>query len=755
MKFALKSIKAKLLGALILLTLVVVCLSVVVWATFSRVAALQYILIDESLPKIQVAETLAKHSLEFYDLSVALGRKLSLDDYLNLELQVARAQYLIEEDLQLLLRIPYSQAELMAAENSLNQLSASFKSVLSLQGQVVANDKLFDDDYQLIVKTVDEVLVDLKLIYIELAEEEKILGLNTLIEIRYDVQRFEALVDWLRFVTTRRELEEQEDQYRHLLQRLVTHLLELDEDVKHRILPKLYLFNALFLKEKNVFAQTEENLLAYMDIERLRGEELQLIDSIGTIYESIYHSVDEELNKDAKSVLSMGRNLKLVLLGALFIFFGVVLVLYFIFIRPQIINRILALSQSTLQIANNQYDTPIPCGGNDEISVMAESLAYFRSELVGKEEVQRSLAHRERELSVVINNAIEGMLTVSISGAISSINPEGRKLFKFAADNESNTYGNVVDFFPLLRAEFLTHAQQAPFYEGDGLVVCSDKEVKAICTDGSTFDAEVSVILIRLADAYVYSCFVRDVSAEKEAHRQMDALVGELTASNEDLERFAWSCSHDLQEPVRMVVSFSQLLQAKLGDSLEEKPKEYLDYIISSGIHAQQLIQGILAYSRLDKTDIEKVCVSIDDICLQVKTLLHGLIDEQRSSFSWEHGHIKINIVESQMVQLLLNLVANGLKYNKSSPPEVQVSAAEDETHWYLRVSDNGIGIEEKYIPKIFDAFTRLVRRRDYAGSGLGLALCQKVAAKHGGVINVRSKINEGSCFEVKLPKYQ
>ncbi len=248
--------------------------------------------------------------------------------------------------------------------------------------------------------------------------------------------------------------------------------------------------------------------------------------------------------------------------------------------------------------------------------------------------------------------------------------------------------------------------------------------------------------------------YFRNQLIEKNiAELEREKLIEKLSHSNTDLERFAYSCSHDLQEPIRMILSFSELLQKKSLDKLDPKSLEYLGYINQGAENARALVQDMLDYSRLDQTSVEKQWVSIDAICKQANLITVVIQQEKKGKFTWENGEKEIYGITPQLVQLITNLVSNGLKYNNNDTPQVKLTASETETDYILCVADNGIGIDSRYHNKIFDIFKRLVNRREYSGSGIGLSICKKITENHGGKIWVESTIDTGSKFYFSLPK--
>ncbi|MBX2808390.1 MAG: PAS domain S-box protein [Cellvibrionaceae bacterium] len=752
------SIQASLLSILVLLTGLLFLLSVFIWLAFDRVAANQQRLITQSLPTLHAIDTVVDHGLDLLDISTQLSQVLTEEGFHRLESRVAIAFALIEQDLTSLSAVSLSQTDYQQLRTNATQLQKAIQRALNLQQAVVNNTISLAEAASAIVDAVEPALIKIKLIDAELAvnvadSEEDVIRqsqVDLLVELRFLLQRFEIVVDQLLLIKTHEAIAKTENQYRLLIQNLSRVLLEFEPKIRARLAPVLAVFNDNFIRQDNVFSLGRDKVELLRSLLLEQQKSLALNQTISTLYQAIALAANENLDDDAQAILGLIARSRVALVATVLVFIGIVLGVYLLFIRPKIIRRLLLLTQNTSDIAANKLAVVIPQDGNDEISAMAGALAYFRDQLIEKERVQMVLQDREKRLSTIIDNAAEALVTVNIFGIVLSVNPAAEKIFGASKDRLIGTA--IAQYLPEARMEFTTHRRQSAEDEGSGLLVCADQPMSALRADGQSFSAKLSVNLINLLGAHTYSCFIRDVSVERQAQQKIEALVDELTRSNEDLERFAYSCSHDLQEPVRMVVSFGELLKHALGDDLDEKCRRYLDHIISNGESAKALINGILEYSRLDKSTVQKQWVSVDKLCQQVSGLLSGLIAERQASFTWENGGMKINVIDSQILQLLLNLVVNGLKYNDSRQPRVTVRAQACADYWIIAVSDNGIGIEPRYHSKIFEIFTRLVSRREYAGSGIGLSLCQKIVEKHGGTIHVESTPGEGSCFEVRLP---
>jgi light-regulated signal transduction histidine kinase (bacteriophytochrome) len=248
---------------------------------------------------------------------------------------------------------------------------------------------------------------------------------------------------------------------------------------------------------------------------------------------------------------------------------------------------------------------------------------------------------------------------------------------------------------------------------------------------------------------------------EKEALKKFTA---KLKESNRKLYSFAYEVSHDLQEPLRKIRSYTDLLQSKMKGKFNKGKKEYLNHIIDATERMQRLIDGLLIYSRITTPDIPHSTVNLTDVVKVVLSDLQPVIEQTKGNVQYENlPTVKANPI--QMHQLMQNLISNSLKFHKhNEAPFIKVYARNEVivnknhslstpcNYYQIYVEDNGIGIEEKYKDIIFQIFKRLHSRSQYNGSGIGLAICQKIIEQHNGYITVDSIPGKGTTFIVTLP---
>ena len=233
-------------------------------------------------------------------------------------------------------------------------------------------------------------------------------------------------------------------------------------------------------------------------------------------------------------------------------------------------------------------------------------------------------------------------------------------------------------------------------------------------------------------------------------HRVADR-TAELKRSNEDLEQFAYVASHDLQEPLRMVASFTQLLARRYEDKLDKDAKEFIHFAVDGATRMQTLINDLLAYSRVGTRGKPFEPIDLNHLLSRVLVNLKVAIDESHAVVT----HDPLPIVTgdaTQLTQLLQNLIGNAIKFRADKSPQIHFGVSRRGGDWHFSIRDNGIGIEQKYFDRIFVIFQRLHSRQDYPGTGIGLALCKKIVERHGGRIWVESTEGKGTTFYFQLP---
>lgn len=243
----------------------------------------------------------------------------------------------------------------------------------------------------------------------------------------------------------------------------------------------------------------------------------------------------------------------------------------------------------------------------------------------------------------------------------------------------------------------------------------------------------------------------RNITERKHFEHELQQLNQELERSNQELEQFAYVASHDLQEPLRMVISFTQLLSQNYAGQLDEQADQIIGFAVDGATRMQRLIQDLLSYSRVGTQ--AKVWETVD--CNQVleSAIANLQLSIQESGATLNPAPLPTLTANTrQLTQLFQNLIGNAIKYRGEAAPIVEIGCQQQQDNYLFWVKDNGIGIDPKHSDRVFMVFQRLHTRQEYSGTGIGLAICKKIVEQHGGKIWVDSQVDQGATFFFTLP---
>ncbi|NJK74135.1 MAG: PAS domain S-box protein [Microcoleus sp. SU_5_6] len=386
-----------------------------------------------------------------------------------------------------------------------------------------------------------------------------------------------------------------------------------------------------------------------------------------------------------------------------------------------------------------------------------DGLAVTFRNITDRKRAEIALRDSEEHFRAIFEQAAVGIAKTTLSGQFLRVNPGFCQIVRYDASELLQLHWAAI-----------THPDDiAADREYLRLLLAGDiqnfsMEKRLICKDGQVQWVNVTVSVMRSAEGMPqYSIWaIEDISERKLVQELLEASLAtqtryarELTRSNAELEQFAYVASHDLQAPLGTIVGYAQLLEKRCNNILDAPTNKFITNIVNSCERMQALIDDLLEYSRVGKS--QKVFELVD--CNRV-------FEEACANLQVEIGKNQAVVTRTdlpavtgdrfQLVQLFQNLISNALKYRRDEPPIVRASATLDGDNWLFSVQDNGIGIAEDFYPRIFQIFQRLHTQREYSGTGIGLAICQKIVERHGGRIWVESALDRGSTFYFSLPHF-
>src|SRR5208282_3942300 len=362
---------------------------------------------------------------------------------------------------------------------------------------------------------------------------------------------------------------------------------------------------------------------------------------------------------------------------------------------------------------------------------------------------EKHLAQMEGRYRGLLEAAPDAMVVVNQRGEIVLLNVQAEKQFGYSRDElVGQKVKNIIPegFAERLVADALRSVEDALAQQiGTGIELVARRKNK------SEFPIEIMLSPLESAEGILVTAAVRDITTRKKAEANLLNKMEELNRSNEELGQFAYIASHDLQEPLRMVASYTQLLSRRYKGKLDPEADEFIAFAVDGANRMQRLIQDLLSYSRVGTKGQDLVETSSEEALQRALVNLRSAVEESGAQVT--HDPLPTVLADGmQLIQLFQNLIGNAIKYQKPGVPRVHISTVLGATRlWTFSVKDNGLGIEPQYFEKIFGMFQRLHKREEFAGTGIGLAICKKIAERHGTVISVESQLGQGATFRFAL----
>ncbi len=361
---------------------------------------------------------------------------------------------------------------------------------------------------------------------------------------------------------------------------------------------------------------------------------------------------------------------------------------------------------------------------------------------------------RQRTESLVrqaVEAAPNAMVMVDPSGRITLVNWQAEAMFGYS---RHEMLGMSIDRLVPERYRRGHPTKRAVYHkEPSRRAMGAGRDLFAMRKDGTEFPVEIGLNPVETDDGRFVLSAIVDITERKQDEQRLRDYAEELRRRNRELDEFTYVASHDLQEPLRRLISFADLLPRDLGRDLPERAQTDLDYITQAADRMRSLVRDLLSLAHTGNQELKRAPVDLARCVDAARETLGELFDESGTEMTSES--LPTLAVDKRLVtQLFQNLLANAIKFSaQKGKPVIHVTAEQDATGWIIGVRDNGIGIPPDGVQAIFKPFKRLHSRGEYAGSGIGLAICRKAVERHGGEIWVESAVNEGAHFRFRLPE--
>ena len=421
-------------------------------------------------------------------------------------------------------------------------------------------------------------------------------------------------------------------------------------------------------------------------------------------------------------------------------------------------NPLRQLVEGTEEIGGGNLDYRIKVEAEDEIGQLAQafndmveslqeitaSRDVLNQEIAQRKRIEKALRASEEEYREIFNATSDALILLDEEGRIAQVNETASELYGYAREEmlTMDPRHLIHPDYHHVYQQFLADLEKKGEFSG---------KTMDIRKSGDSFYTDVRGTKVRFQGQEYILAAIRDVTEQKEAELKLEETMRELERSNEELQRFAYVASHDLQEPLRMVTSYLQLLVQRYGDRLDGDAQEFIDYAVDGASRMKQLINDLLTYSRVDTRGVSLQPVDVEQVLDDVLENLQFRVEETEAGII-RHPLPIVPGDKSQLEQLFQNLIDNALKFRGNEPPRVEVGAEKGDGEWVFSVKDNGIGMDSRFKDRVFIIFQRLHTRDEYEGTGIGLAVSKRIVERHGGEIWYESEPGEGTTFYFTIP---
>ncbi len=428
-------------------------------------------------------------------------------------------------------------------------------------------------------------------------------------------------------------------------------------------------------------------------------------------------------------------------------------------LQKSISRPILALAKTAHAIADLQdFSVRAVKESEDEVGLFTDA---FNQMLYQIQQQNSALSESSARLRGVLNSALSGVVVIDAHGVIIDWNERAEKMFGWTKEEViGKELASII--IPENFREGHRNGMLHFLKTGEGPVLNKLLELTALRRNGNEFPIELSISALKTNDVLTFCGFVTDITDRKKAeeaihtfNQKLEQMVidrtTELEIANKELESFSYSVSHDLRAPLRSIHGYVNILYEDYGSIMDDEAKRVIHTILRNGQRMGQLIDDLLAFSRLGRKELTKSDISMHD-------LAESIIDEYKRNAASNHTFFTLHPIPSArgdsttVRQVWVNLISNAVKYSKEKEkPMVEIGAFEEHNNITYYVKDNGAGFDMEYYDKLFGVFQRLHSMNEFEGTGVGLAIVQRIISKHGGKIWAKAKVNEGATFYFTL----
>jgi len=389
-----------------------------------------------------------------------------------------------------------------------------------------------------------------------------------------------------------------------------------------------------------------------------------------------------------------------------------------------------------------------------QLKRLEEELTHWAGELERKNadlvQAEKEIRASQKKFESLLQSAPDSIILVDAAGTIVMANPQTEKTFGYGIEE---LLGQKVEMLIPERFRNVHTTRHRPDFTANPATrpMSTSTEIRGKRKNGSEFPVDVSLSPVKIDDELFIISIIRDITAIQADKENLRKLALNLARSNKDLEQFAYVASHDLQEPLRTVASFVQLLSQRYQGKLDSQADEYIQFTVDGVSRMRKLINDLLMFSRVGIKGAEFAPTDCELVLGEVLSNLRASIEAHEAVIT--HDQLPMIMADQmQIMQVFQNLIGNAIKFKGDKTPKIHIGVKKQNSEWLFSVQDNGIGFEPEFSEKVFMIFQRLHTQSEYPGTGIGLSLCKKIIERHGGRIWVESVPDKGSTFNFIIP---